>query len=313
MNVVDLQAARLRAARRRSLAFAEIALAVFQAVEQHVRLPHPALPELGVPPEPSPADVADLARQARRHLGVPAGPVPNVVRLLEAHGVAVVRFDQDQERRVRTFSHLGHRPIVLLDASGRDKARDRFDAARELGHLLMHRPIGAGLVSGPVVSRRMALQVRAEQRAQLFAAEFLTPAEEIVGRLPARPDWAVLHALKRRWGVGLAELVRRGRDLGRFTEADSRQALDRLDRLALHGEPEPCPLGPLEVPVLLPRALDLLPGAGGDPFADPDTVAGATLAELALEAALPLDVVQHVARAAGAGRWTPDRALELQV
>lgn len=313
-GILDLQAARLRAARRRTLAFAEIALAVFMAVEQHVRLPSPALPELDVPPEPGPADVATLARQARRRLGVPTGPVPNMVRLLEAHGVAVVRFDHDETRRVRTFSHHGHRPIVLLDASGRDKARDRFDSARELGHLLMHPRPALGLRSGPAIGRQVDQQVRAERRAHAFAAEFLAPAEEIAVQLPTRLDWAALHDLKRRWGIGLAELVERARDLGRFGEADSRRALAEL---ADATSPEHCPLGPLEAPVLLPRSLDLLgrpagdlgatavPGQGGLP--------GDVLADLALEACLPLDVVQHVARAAGAGRRRPDVALELHV
>jgi Zn-dependent peptidase ImmA (M78 family)/transcriptional regulator with XRE-family HTH domain len=268
--------------RERALAFAEIALAVFVAIEQHVRLPRPALPALDVPPDLTLTDVVGLARQARQHLGVAAGPVPNVVRLLEAHGVAVVRLDQDDVRRVDAFSHHGHRPIVLLNPAKQDKARSRFDAAHELGHLLMHHDIEPG-------SRLV------EQQAQAFAAEFLAPADEIAEQLPNRVDWVVLHDLKRRWGVSLKALVVRAHILGRFSDASSQRAMRQL---AAWGWPEPGQLGALEAPVLLPRAIDLL----GGPHA---------LTDLAADAGLPLAAVQRIVRAGGAERVRPTVSLEL--
>jgi Zn-dependent peptidase ImmA (M78 family) len=316
-TVVDLRAARGRAARRRALAFAEITLAVFLAVEHHVRLPRPALPDLDVPTHPTPQEVAELAHQARRHLGVPAGPVPNMVRLLEAHGVAVVRFDRhdlepdgfepgtagDGDEHSRTFSHLGYRPVVLLDPAGQDKARSRFDAARELGQLLLHRPTGAGLRragSGPAAGGAMA-----QERTRLFATEFLAPTPELAGELvpelpsPRRGEGPALdgltlpalHELKRRWGMNLGELLERAHTLGRIGADECRAARAQIER---PGRPEPGPLGALEAPVLLPRAFDLLAGRGPGGLPDADLVL-----TLSGEAGLPPDVVQHVVRAAG--------------
>jgi Zn-dependent peptidase ImmA (M78 family)/transcriptional regulator with XRE-family HTH domain len=267
--------------RERALAFAEIALAVFDAVERHVDLPAPALPDLDVPPELTAMDVVQLARAARRRLGVTRGPVPNMVRLLEAHGVAVVRLDQDV-RRVDAFSHHGRRPIVLLNPAKQDKARSRFDAAHELGHLLMHHDLDPG-------SRLI------EQQAQAFAAEFLAPADEIADQLPARVDWIELHNLKRRWGISLKALVVRAHTLGAFSDNSYQRALRQLSAWGL---PERGSLGPLEAPVLLPRALGILGGRGALPG-------------LALDAGLPLPAVERIVSAAGADDERPAVILEL--
>jgi Zn-dependent peptidase ImmA (M78 family)/transcriptional regulator with XRE-family HTH domain len=274
--------------RERALAFAELALAVFMAVEQHVSLPAPRLPELELPAELSTADATRLAGQARQQLGLAAGPVPNMVRLLEAHGVAVVRLDQDDVRRVDAFSHHGHRPIVLLNPAKQDKARSRFDAAHELGHLLMHHDTEPG---GRLV----------EQQAQAFAAEFLAPTAELAPDLPDRLDWVALHSLKRRWGISLNALLVRAHALGKLTDGGYQRGLRQL---ATWGFPERGPLGPLEAPVLLSRALGLLGDLGGPEGDD-------VLNEVALEAGLPVTAVRRIAQAAGATDERPAVILSL--
>src|SRR5919206_62179 len=61
-------------------------LAVLELVERYVDLPPVRLPSVGLPAHPSEADIAEAAQRARSELAVGAGPVPHVVRLLEAHG-----------------------------------------------------------------------------------------------------------------------------------------------------------------------------------------------------------------------------------
>jgi Zn-dependent peptidase ImmA (M78 family)/transcriptional regulator with XRE-family HTH domain len=263
--------------RERALAFAELTLAVFTAVEQYVDLPPPALPDLDVPPDLTPADVTRLAGEARRHLGLDAGPVPHMVRLLEAHGVVVVRLDSDDVRRVDAFCHHhGGRPVVLLNPAKGDKARSRFDAAHELGHLLMHHDTEPG-------SRLV------ENQANAFAAEFLAPAAEIADALPGRIDWVTLQALKRHWGVSVKALVYRSHVLGRFDHGTYQRALRGLAEMGL---PEPGSLGPPETPVLLARALGLM---GGE----------AALSQLCADTGLPASSIDRVARAAGVGQERP--------
>lgn len=263
--------------RDKALAFAELVLAVLEAVERYVELPPVALPDLAVSPELRLAEVAELARQARTALGVGAGPVSHVVRLLESHGVVVVQLD-DATRRVDAFSHQqGTRPLVLLNPHKGDKARSRFDTAHELGHLLMHHDTEPG-------SRVV------EEQAHAFAAEFLAPADQLTDELPRRLDWTMLHALKKRWGLSLKALLVRGHHLDVFGESTYKRGLRQLSSWGL---PEPGPLGPPEGPVLLPRAVALL---------DEDEDA---IGRIAAETGLPAATVMRVLDAAGSETERP--------
>jgi Zn-dependent peptidase ImmA (M78 family)/transcriptional regulator with XRE-family HTH domain len=236
--------------REQALAFGELALAVLAVLEQYVDLPPLSLPSVDLPSEPSEADVAVAAAQARRDLAVGAGPIPNVVRLLEAHGVLVVRLPaEDFDPRVDAFSSsetASGRPIVLMSPLKDDKARSRFDASHELGHLLMH----AGVEPGSRVI---------ESQAMSFAAEFLMPRAEIEDSLPTRVDWEIFHALKRHWGVSLAALVYRAHKVGRLSDLSYRRANEQLKKW---GHPEPGPLGPPESPSVLGAAAELLEQSG---------------------------------------------------
>ena len=262
--------------RERALAFGEVALCVFAAVETYVDLPAVDLPELEVPADLDIAGATALARQTRAAMDLGTGPIPNVVRLLEARGVAVVALDASSVK-VDAFCHQqGARPLVMLNPAKADKARSRFDAAHELGHLVMHHDCEPG-------SKLI------EDQAHAFAAELLTPAASIAADLPTRVDWTRLHALKARWGVSLKALVVRAHRLGALKEATYRRALREL---AAAGYPEAGSLGPAEVPVLLPRAVDLLGGVGA-------------LERVAAQARLPLATVRRVWEAAGGADQRP--------
>jgi Zn-dependent peptidase ImmA (M78 family)/DNA-binding XRE family transcriptional regulator len=262
--------------REQALAFGELALAVLELVEQYVDLPAVRLPSIELPAQASEADVADAARRVRQELAVEAGPVPHVVRLLEAHGVLVVRLPaQGFDPRVDAFSSsetASGRPLVLMSPLKDDKARSRFDAGHELGHLVMH----AGEEPGSTV---------VESQAMSFAAEFLMPRAEIEDSLPTRVDWQAFHALKRHWGVSLRALVYRAHKLGRLSDSSYRRANQQLKSW---GYPEPGPLGPPESPSVLGAAADLLEASG------------TPLRTLAQAARIPLPVVDAVV-AAGRG------------
>jgi len=258
-------------ARDQALAFAELALAVVEVIEQYVDLPAVDIPDHPVSPDAPPSAVAEAARATRAHFQVPTGPISHVVRLLEVHGVLVLRMPDDcVDRRVDAFStRATTRPLVLLSPMKDDRARSRFDAAHELGHLVMHPDVEPG---SKIV----------ESQAHAFAAEFLMPAAEIKPELPQRVDWEQLHAAKRRWGTSLRALVYRAHALGVLSEPGYRRANMQL---AKEGNPEAGPLGPPESPTLLGSAQQLL----GEH--------GTTVEHLAGAARLPLPQVQHVLHA----------------
>lgn len=226
---------------------------VVAAVEQYVDLPELDLPDVGdAGPDTTRVRLAAAASRVRGAWGISNGPVGQVVRVLEAHGIVVMSLPdqingQELDPGVDAFSTAAAvRPLVLLSPLKNDKARSRFDAAHELGHLLLHQDADPG--------NRVV-----EAQAQTFAAEFLMPAEQIVDDLPRRLDWEQLHAAKRRWGTSLKALIYRARVLGVMSETASRR--DSI-ALAQHGNPEAGPLGPPEQPTLLGSAVDLLAANG---------------------------------------------------
>ena len=237
------------AQREQALAFGELGLEIVDLIEAYVELPPVRLPDPLVLDEITPEVITDAVRAVKKAWGVGPGPVPNMVRLLEANGVIALPLPRDTDRKVDAFSTTaGRRPLVLLSPASQDRARSRFDAAHELGHLVLHPDTEPG---SKIV----------ERQAHAFAAEFLMPAADISWQLPRRIDWPTLHELKQHWQVSLRALVYRAHTLGRLSSASYRRANQQL---SMWGLPEPGDLGPAERPELLGRAKSLMVENGID-------------------------------------------------
>ncbi|HLV71443.1 MAG TPA: XRE family transcriptional regulator [Vulgatibacteraceae bacterium] len=235
--------------RDQALAYGRIATDVVAVLETLVDFPEVDLPEYPVPPDEiagnGPVEAARLARKALLDV---SGPVPHVVRLLESHGVLVLVLPAAAER-VDAFSVGVHpRPMVFFNPAKGDYWRNRFDAAHELGHLVMHADAEPG-------------EKIVEDQAHRFAAEFLMPADDIAGELPARPDWERLAQLKTTWGVSMAALLYRARTLGVMTETAYRDAMSALSSRGWRRH-EPGPAKPLEQPTMLTKAIEIAAAAG---------------------------------------------------
>jgi Zn-dependent peptidase ImmA (M78 family)/transcriptional regulator with XRE-family HTH domain len=234
-------------AREQALAYGELCLELVSLISEYVDLPPVVLPDLDVPDVIEDSDIIKAVAAVKELWKVEPGPVSSVVQLLEANGVVAMRLPDETDPRVDAFStYAGDRPLVFLSSSVEDRARGRFEAAHELGHLLLHPDTepGSKLV---------------ENQAHAFAAEFLMPRDEIIDRLPRRIDWPVLHDLKRHWGVSLRALVYRSKTLGRLSDASYRRANQQL---SMWGLPEPGSLGRAESPTLLGMARDLIVQSG---------------------------------------------------
>jgi hypothetical protein len=171
-------------------------------------------------------------------------------------------------RRVDAFSHPGHRPIVLLNPAQQDKARSRFDAAHELGHLICHPDADPG--SGAQ-----------EQQAHAFAAQLLMPRAVIEPLLPRRFDLGAYARLKADFGVSVRALLYRARTLGVISETAYKRAVVTLN--GRYGRSEPFPLPAPESPRLLAAAIEVATANHG-----------LDLADIASEAELPLGDVQTI-------------------
>jgi Zn-dependent peptidase ImmA (M78 family)/transcriptional regulator with XRE-family HTH domain len=253
--------------RRRARARAQLLCYFTRVLERYVRLPALDLPRHAVKLSASREEVEQVAGETRSAWQLACGPLDHMVRCLERHGIVAARFPVDSTR-VDAFSvPFPDRPILVLGSDKSDRGRSKFDAAHELGHLVMHEQEG---------SSARAI----ETQAQWFAAALLMPADDIRPQLPTDPDWQRLFELKRHWGVSIAALLLRARTLGVMTEHTYIQSMKTMSARGWRRS-EPGYLGAPEMPVVLGRAIQLAEERGS------------SLADLARDAQLPLDEVRE--------------------
>lgn len=256
--------------RDRAFAHALLTWELAKVLQRFVKFPSLDLPtDLAIRVDDPLHRAQEAARCARDHFGLASGPVPHVVRLLESRGVICTRLPA-QTRRVFAFScSFPERPVVVLTAERTHRAASRFDATHELGHLVMHPDEEPGSHA-------------VERQANAFAAEFLTPAEEIGDLLPGRADWKVLLELKSIWGVSIQALLYRARTLGVMPEHIYRRSVTELNARGWRAQ-EPGDDGNAEDPLLLAKAVALAEQRG------------VTIDDVALIARLPVGMTGAIA------------------
>ena len=202
--------------RRRLLAYGRLVCELVGFLEKHVRFPAEQVSCVARVPA-SDAEIEDLAKKVRSAWGMRLGPIPAVVKLLETKGIVVCPIDGNAIK-VDAFSlwHEG-RPCTFLLTDKNSPSRTAWDAAHELGHLVMHPDASPG-------------NPQAEREANVFAAGFLLPRDSFLTECPARLAWDHFWELKRRWKVSVAALLKRARDLGRLSEASYRRGFVYLNK-----------------------------------------------------------------------------------
>ena len=173
---------------------------------------------------------------------------------MESRGIliTILSLSRAEVATVDAFStsSLGERPIVVVTPERCSTIyRYRFTCAHELGHLLLHREFAPG-------------DVRHEREADRFAAEFLTPAEQIAPHLPRSMDLATLDRLSRIWGVSPQSLVRRMGELRSVSESSVQRAYQRLRVFQSFESAEPVASYPGELPMLLQEAQRVAESSG---------------------------------------------------
>ncbi|KAM3091324.1 ImmA/IrrE family metallo-endopeptidase [Phormidesmis sp. 146-12] len=155
---------------------------------------------------PDPSDItspSEAASELRILWGLGTGPIDNMVHLLEAKGVRVFWISEESSS-VDAFAYWKEdRPFVFLNVAKDSGERSRFDAAHELGHLILHREVPLD-----------ELNDRRESEANEFASSFLLPAEGFGPECPSTGNIKSFLPLKERWGTSAQAMVRRARALG---------------------------------------------------------------------------------------------------
>jgi Zn-dependent peptidase ImmA (M78 family)/DNA-binding XRE family transcriptional regulator len=218
-----------------------IALLLNEWIESRFDLPEPNIPDLGR--DASPEGAAEAVRGA---WGLGELPIKNMIHLLEAKGVRVYSLAIDAVE-VDAFSMWREdRAFVFLNTL-KSAEHGRFDAAHELGHLVLHRHAAP---SGQ----------KAEQDANAFASALLMPAASVRAHAPRFATIDQLIRLKKIWGVSLAAITYRLHKLGLLSEWHYRKLyIEISSRGYRRAEPEG---GPREVSQVLPKVFTALRDEG---------------------------------------------------
>ncbi|WFF01559.1 ImmA/IrrE family metallo-endopeptidase [Micromonospora sp. WMMD964] len=204
-----------------ALATATLAFELNNLIDARFRLPTANVPTLE---RHRPEEAAEFVR-AKWGIGE-LSPAPNMVHLLEANGVRVFSLAPEHSD-VDAFSFWREGiPFVVLNTM-KSGERGRFDAAHELGHLVLHGHNGCA--TWPKDS---------EREANHFASAFLMPRISVRSRIPNNPTTDQVLRAKQYWRVAALALAYRANDIGMFSEWNYRRCLIELGKLGYRvGEP----------------------------------------------------------------------------
>lgn len=197
-------------------------------LHQYVKMPAIKVPQFKVPDSPEkicPEFIDELATETRRSWGLMDGPISNVVWLLENHGCIVSRIELLAES-LDAFSSIEPatgRPIVVLGSGKASASRSRFDAAHELGHLILHRHLSADTLTSSESFKLI------ENQAHRFAGSFLLPAESF-GDEVGIASLDRFRGLKERWRVSISAMIMRAHNLNLISDAHHRQLMIGMSR-----------------------------------------------------------------------------------
>lgn len=214
--------ARMTASQKHSAhASGSLALALHDWISQRFKLPDCSVPRVG--PGVDPETAAEVVR-AEWDLG--EQPIPNVIHLLEAHGVRVFSLTQEC-REVDAFSLWLRQPFVFLNTQ-KSGEHSRFDAAHELGHLVMH------------AHHEIPQGKEIEREANQFASALLMPAAGVRATAPRNPSISDLIRAKRPWRVSVAALAYRLHQLRLLSDWHYRRLAVEISKRGYRtNEPEP--------------------------------------------------------------------------
>jgi Zn-dependent peptidase ImmA (M78 family) len=178
------------------LATAALTLEFFAAIDERFKLPAPAIPTLDkLPPE----QAADMVRH---QWGLGDRPISKMIHLLEAKGVRVASLNQEYGDIDAFCFYRDAVPYAILNTS-KSAERQRFDAAHELGHLVLH----SELDMDPSTSKAR------EAEANAFAASFLMPRTAVLAQAMAAASVGRILTTRSFWKVSAMAMTHRLREL----------------------------------------------------------------------------------------------------
>lgn len=145
-------------------------------------------------------NAAGAARTLRDYWGLGEKPISHMIKLLESKGVKVFSLSENN-KNVDAFScWRNDTPYIFLNVF-KSAEHSRFDAAHELGHLVLHKHEGF---------RQKEIEIEANN----FASSFLMPEADVISNISFVTSLDQVMEAKKRWKVSIAALSYRLHKIG---------------------------------------------------------------------------------------------------
>ncbi|UFJ40102.1 XRE family transcriptional regulator [Brevibacillus humidisoli] len=197
-------------------------------------------------------DIDDIALEVRRRWGLGNGPITNLIRLLEKKGVIIARARlMNYKIDACSLWNEGERPYILLGNDEQSAVRSRFNLAHELGHLILHSSITLEEFKKKENYKRM------EKEAHRFASAFLLPYNSFPQEIfSSSLDHFI--SLKKRWNVSIGAMIYRAEELGIISDYQALYLRKKMNALGMTKREPLDAETPLEEPIALKQAIELL-------------------------------------------------------
>lgn len=228
-------------------------------VKCYLELPKLTMPgrkEIGVPSDPkklTDSEIENIALRCREFWGLGTMPIPELTSFLENIGI-LVTYGELQSPKLDAFSNVSEHDCSfhIFLGTGSSAVRSRFDAAHELGHLVLHSHLSQAYLDEGRVKKHSLI----EHQAFRFASAFLMPAPSFRNDVWMTALEALL-SLKEEWKVSVAAMIKRCDDLGMIEESHVRRLWINYKRKWKDAEPLDDRI-PVEKLQLTKRCFDLL-------------------------------------------------------
>jgi Zn-dependent peptidase ImmA (M78 family)/transcriptional regulator with XRE-family HTH domain len=217
-------------AKRRARAHGTLIGMVVSELASHVKVPQYRVPSITAR---TPTEIESAAEQCRQQLGLGLGPIQQIGRVVETHGVVLVHHLEHADV-IDAFARRGNFSVIVLNTVRTSTSRLIYDVAHELGHFVLHDGVETG-------------SKESEDQANYFASAFLLPNRVFAQEFRARPlSWTHVFNLKRRWLVSANAIIRRAYNLSLLDAITYRRCYQHMSQKGwLKEEPmEPEFIGP---------------------------------------------------------------------
>lgn len=158
-------------------------------------------------------DIEDVTLKLRGFWGLNNDPIENIVNLLEKNGIIVSSL-ATISTKIDAFTQIHkindhHQFCVVLGNEKQTMVSRNFDAAHELGHIILH----SKLSNIKDLSNEEFKELEVEANA--FAASFLLPKNDFFADLVNPTNLEAYLQLKKKWKVSVSTMVMRAKQLGR--------------------------------------------------------------------------------------------------